>query len=51
VLACCKGPQGTEDRVEEEEQDEQAILIVMQAAIVGPVALAADAVQSIEQRQ
>jgi hypothetical protein len=44
-------PQRTEDRVEEEEQDEQAILIVMQAAVAGSVTLAADFVQLIEQGQ
>ena len=46
-----QGPQGTDDRVEEEEQDEQAVLIVMQAAVAGLVTLAADLVQLIEQRQ
>jgi hypothetical protein len=43
-----QGPQGPEDGVEEEEQDEQAILIVMEAAVAGPVALAADVVELIE---
>ena len=46
-----QSPQGTEDRVEEEEQDEQAVLIVMQASVACLVTLAADVVQPIEQRK
>ena len=44
------GTQGTDQRVEQKQQDQQAVLVEMQLAIAGLVALAPHLVQSGQQR-
>ena len=46
-----QGPEGTEDRVEEEQEDQGAIVVEMELAVAGPVALAADVMEPFEERQ
>ena len=46
-----QGPEGAEDRVEEEQEDQGAIVVEMELAVAGPVALAADVMEPVEERQ
>lgn len=41
--------QGADDRVEQKEQDEQAVLVQVEGAIAGPTPLAADLLAALEQ--
>jgi len=43
--------QRTDDRIEQEQQHQQAVLIEMQLSIAGPVALAAHGMQLFQQRR
>src|SRR5262249_45421276 len=46
-----EGPEGAEDRVEEEQEDQGAIVVEMERAVAGPVTLAADVMEPLEERQ
>jgi len=46
-----QGSERAEHGIEEEEQDEQAILVVMQAPVPGPVTVVADIMELVEHRQ
>ena len=44
-------PQRRDDRIEQVQQHQHAILVVMQRSVAGSIALAAVVVQSLEQRR
>jgi hypothetical protein len=46
-----QGSEGTEDRVEKEQEDQGAIVVEMELAITGPVPLTADVMEPIEEWQ
>ena len=46
-----QGAEGAEDRVEEEQEDQGAIMVEMELAVAGPVALAADVMEPVEEWQ
>jgi hypothetical protein len=46
-----QGPEGAEDRIEEEQEDQGAIVVEMELAVAGPVTLAADVMEPVEERQ
>jgi hypothetical protein len=46
-----EGAEGAEDRVEEEQEDEGTIVIEVELAVAGLVALRADVMESVEEWQ
>ena len=46
-----QGAEGAEDWVEEEQEDQGAIVVEMELAVAGPVALAADVMEPVEEWQ
>ena len=46
-----QGAEGAEDRVEEEQEDQGEIVVEMELAVAGLVALAADVMEPVEERQ
>jgi hypothetical protein len=46
-----QGAKGAEDRVEQEQEDQGAIVIKMELSIAGPVPLSADVMEPVEEWQ
>jgi len=46
-----QGAEGAEDRVEEEQEDQGTIVVEVELAVAGLVALTADVMESIEERE